>query len=180
MSPLPNPSQLPLPKLPHLQLPEIRMPIHIPFLGCAVGDGKSYMGEQFGNMPDLEEIFGIKTLKKAMDEQVYALIQGQLPDTTRPPIYGARAAEIIEEIVEQVQAMNEMIGDVLEEVEAVVTFIAEKQAELQGHLNYLQGIPTDVMTEVQTVMMAHYEVCFGELDDQVTRMQSTLGCLVGL
>lgn len=172
--------QIPMPKIPSYGLPSIQLPAHIPFVGCAAGDGKTYIGRQFGNKPDFESMLGIRSLKKTLEEQVYALIQGQLPDPTRPPVYLARAIEIIAEVVEQVAKLNEIIGEVLEELNAVVEFINLKKAELETQMSFLMGIPDDVLTEVQSMMIENYEFYLGDLDDQIGRLESTVGCLVGL
>ena len=178
---MPLPSlQIPPPKLPSYGLPSIHLPIHIPFVGCAAGDGKTYVGKHFGNRPDFASMLHIKAIKKAMDEQVYALIEGQLPDFTRPPVYLARAIQIIAEVVEQIAKLNEIIGEALEEISAAVDFINQKKGELESNLNYLLSIPTEVQTEVQAVMVENYQFYLGDLNAQVGRLQSTIGCLTGL
>ena len=83
---------IPQPKLPSLSLPTIRSLPTIPFVGCAGGDGTTYLGDQFGNLPDLQAALHAKALKKALVEQVYALVQGQLPDPARRAIRRASRA----------------------------------------------------------------------------------------
>jgi len=76
---------MPIPeaKLPSLTLPTIRSLPTIPHVGCAPGDPNSFVGEQFGNAPDLNSILSIRALIKSLEEQIYALIQGKLPQPAR-------------------------------------------------------------------------------------------------
>src|SRR5258708_34685257 len=115
--------QIPQAKLPHLVLPSIRSIPTIPHVGCAGADGTSYIGKQFANLPDLHALLHLKTLKKALDEHVYALIQGELPFVTRPPIYAARAAQLTNEIAELVNAITSIADEVTSNIEDAIGYV---------------------------------------------------------
>jgi hypothetical protein len=172
--------QIPPPKTIHVAIPTIRLPIDIPFVGCTGGSAKTYVGKQLGNLPDLATMLHIRTILKALQEQIYALIQGELPDVLRAPVYAARAAQLIAQVASIISTINDVITRVLAEVNAAITFANQKIAELQTLANQFASIPESALTLAQQLMMQRYQEYTGELNAQIGRLQSTLGCLVGL
>ena len=171
--------QISSPRLPHIPLPTIRSAPHIPGVGCAGSDTTTLIGEQLGNLPDLDAATHIKALKKAIEEQIYALIQGELPDATRPPVYAARAAELIDYVTEIVSDLNEIIGGVIAEATASINFINGKISDLSAAQSELLSIPEAARSQVQQLGVTRFNEYFGELNAQLSRLDSTISCIAG-
>ena len=170
--------QIPPPRTIQITPPQIRLPIDIPFVGCTGGSAKTMVGKQLGNIPDLATLLHIRTIKKAIEEQIYALLQGMLPDLLRPPVYAARAAQLLTEVVAFIATLNQVISQVLAEVNAAIGFINQKVTELENAANELLALPGNALSAAQQLMLQRYEEYTGELNAQAGRLQSTLGCLI--
>lgn len=168
---------LPQPKIPQINLPEIRLPIHLPRIGCPGGDGRSYIGEQFGNLPDLVDAFHAKHLRKIINDQIYALLKGQLPTIIRRGLYFQKALELIEDVVAIVEVLNQVIGQAIAEYNATIGFIEQKKTELNQTISIIEGIPAATRTAVQTETIKTYNRYIGELDAQITRLQTSIICM---
>lgn len=168
---------VPAPRLPHLTLPTVRPIPTIPHVGCAGGSGTTYVGAQFGNLPDLHAALAIKKLKKALEEQIYALVQGQLPDLTRPPVYAARAAQLVNEVAELVQTLNQVVTGLIAEANAAINFVNGTINDINAAKAALETVPEGARNAVQRLMMQRYERYLGELNAQVGRLQSTITCI---
>ena len=168
---------VPEPKLPHLPLPNVRGLPNIPHVGCAGGSATSYLGDQFGNLPDLHAALAMKNLKKALQEQIYALIQGELPDATRPPVYAARAAQLINEVADVVQLLNQTIANVTAEANAAINFVNGKINDVNAAKNAVLSIPAGARNVVQRLALQRYDEYLEELNTQVGRLQATIGCI---
>src|SRR4051794_31476092 len=96
-------------KPPNLNVPTIAGLPTIPHVGCTGGDATAYFGGQFGGLPDLQALSHIRVIKKALEEQIYALLKGELPFATRPPIYDARMVQLTNEVAEIVAQGNDLI-----------------------------------------------------------------------
>jgi len=168
---------LPPPKLPHLPLPNVRGLPNIPHVGCAGGSATSYLGEQFGGLPDLQAALAMKNLKKALEEQIYALIQGELPDATRPPVYAARAAQLVNEVADVVQALNQLIAQVTAEANASINFINSKIDDINAAKSIVLTIPAAARNGVQRLALERYDEYLGELNSQAGRLQATMACI---
>lgn len=171
------PVQVPTPKLPHVALPAIRSIPTIPFVGCAGGQGTSYIGEQFGNVPDIGAVLAIKALKKSLEEQIYALLKGQLPDVPRAAAYAARMAQLIDQVAEIVTTLNTVIGSVMAEATAAIAIVNAKAAEMNSAIALIEGTPAGARSAVQNLLMQRYARYAGELDAQAGRLQSTIECI---
>jgi hypothetical protein len=167
----------PQPKLPNLNLPAIRNLPTIPHVGCSPGDGNSYAGRQFGNAPDLNSILQIKGQKKSLEEQIYALIQGELGQIPRAPIYAARAAQLTDEVAELVDTMTSIVDEVTNNVNDSIAYIDQQIATVDQAKNALLAIPAGARSAVDRLMIERYGRYAGELNAQKTRLQSTLDCL---
>lgn len=168
---------VPPPRLPHLPLPNVRGLPNIPHVGCAGGSATSYLGEQFGNLPDLHAALAMKNLKKALEEQIYALIQGQLPDAVRPPVYAARAAQLINEVAELVQTLNQVIAGVTAEANAAINFVNGKINDINAAKSAVVAIPAGARSAVQRLALQRYNEYLGELNSQVGRLEATIACI---
>ena len=168
---------IPEAKLPNLNLPAIRSLPTIPFVGGAPGDASSLVGEQFGNAPDLNSILHIKTLKKALEEQIYALLKGQMPFATRPPVYAAREAQLINEVAQLVTAMNTNIGQVTGSVNAAISYANQQLAAVNQAKGAIDGVPAAARSPVQKLLVTRYARYATELNAQVARHQQTLSSL---
>jgi hypothetical protein len=171
-------SIIPEPKLPDYPLPQIRIPVHLPRIGCPGADARSYIGEQFGNMPDLKDALHIKHLKKILNDQIYALIKGQLPTILRAGFYIEKAFDLLQHIAELIAVFNQVIGQCIAEYNATVNFINQKKAELQSAIGELEAIPSGARSAVQQLAIQRKTEYLGELDQQVTRLQTSITCLV--
>lgn len=168
---------IPEAKLPNLTLPAIRPLPTIPFVGAAPGDASSFVGEQFGNAPDLNSVLHIKTLRKALEEQIYALLKGQLPFATRPPVYAAREAQLINEVAELVTAMNTVIGEVTGSVNAAIAYANQQLAAVNQAQAAIASVPAAARSAVQKLLLDRYARYATELNAQVARQQQTLAGL---
>jgi len=168
---------VPQPKLPHVALPNIRSIPMIPHVGCAGGQGTTYVGQQFGNVPDIGAALAAKTLKKSLEEQIYALIQGQLPDLTRPPVYAARAAQLVNQVADVVALINDVVAGVTAEATAAIASVNAKAADLNIAKATLESIPSGARDPVQRLMIERYTRYVGELNAQAARLQSTIDCI---
>jgi len=169
---------IPEPKLPHIHLPEIRLPVHLPRVGCPGADARSYIGEQFGNLPDLKDALHIKHLKKILNDHIYSLIKGQLPTILRAPLYYEKALDLIQHIAELISVLNQVIAQCLAEYNATIAFINQKKSELQSSITELEAIPGNARLAVQKLAIQRKQEYLGELDQQVTRLQTSITCLV--
>lgn len=170
--------QIPAPRTIQLTPPQIRLPIDIPFVGCTGGSAKTLVGKQLGNIPDLATMLHIRTIKKAIEEQIYALLKGMLPDLVRPPVYAARAAQLLNEVIAFIATLNEVITQVFAEINAAIGFINGKITELQNAANELVALPSTTLNAAQQLMLQRYQEYTGELNAQAGRLQATLGCLI--
>lgn len=168
---------IPLPRLPNITLPTIRSIPTIPFVGCAGADGTSYVGKQFGNLPDLHSLLHVRTLKKALAEQIYALIQGELPDALRPAPYAARAAQLINEVAQLTSALTSIVNDVSSDINDAIGFVDEKITAINAAKNAIAAVPDEARSAVQRVMFERYGRYAQELNAQKGRLQSTLACV---
>jgi methyl-accepting chemotaxis protein len=168
---------LPGAKLPHVTLPTIRSIPTIPHVGCAGAQATTYVGQQHGNAPDIGAVRAMKALKKSLDEQIYALFQGMLPDGARPPVYQARALQLVNEVAEVVTTINQVIAEVTEETSAAITATNAKIGEMNAAKSALENIPEGARSKVQQLMAQRYARYAGELTAQAGRLQSTIDCV---
>lgn len=157
-------------------LPEIRLPVHIPKVGCPGADSTSYIGGQFGNNPDLHDALHLKHLKKVTNDQIYALIEGELPTILRAAIYAAKAAELIQDVVDFLATLNEVIGTAMAEYQEAAAYVTL----VTGQVNTaLAGLPVSGLTATQRLAQQRYGEYMGELNAQAARLQTSISCLVG-
>jgi len=168
---------VPEPRLPHITLPNIRAIPTIPHVGCAGATGTTYVGAQFGNVPDIGAALAIKALKKSLEEQIYALIQGELPQPARAPIYAVRAAQLADEVAEVVATLNGLIAGVTAEANAAIDFVNGQIAGVNQAKNALEEIPEGARDVVQRLMIERYTRYAGELAAQAARLESTIECI---
>jgi hypothetical protein len=171
--------RIPEPKLPELKLPTIRVPLHIPKVGCPGAESQSYIGEQFGNLPDLQDALHTKHLRKVVNDQIYALLKGKLPTPIRKVLYNAKALELIADVVELVSFLNQVIAQAIAEYNAVVGFINQKKAELNQAIADINAIPASARSAVQKLTAERYQEYVGELDRQLNNLQTSISCIVG-
>jgi hypothetical protein len=171
--------QLPEAKLPSLQLPSIRSIPTIPGVGCVPADGSYYVGEQFGNLPDMQMLQHIKQMKKLLNEQIEALVEGYLPTAARTPLWTARVARLTQYVADLTAAFNTSVSSVAGEINATMEFVNGKKSELQGALNEINSIAPASRTAAQKVLAGRYVEYLGELDAQASRLQQTISCLTG-
>lgn len=160
------------------QQPEIRLPVHLPRIGCPGADARSFVGEQFGNLPDLYDALHIKHLKKIINDQIYALLKGQLPTAIRKGLYFEKALDLIQHIAELIAVFNQVIGQAIAEYNATIAFINQKKGELNQYINEINAIPAQSQTAVNRLAITRYNEYLGELDKQVTRLQTSISCLM--
>lgn len=170
-------SIFPQPKLPQFQLPSINLPIHIPKVGCPGADGRSYIGEQFGSLPDLYDALHTKHLKKVVNDQIHALLKGKLPTILRKPLYAAKALELISDVASFVSVLNQVIARAVAEYNATINFINQKKGELQQAISDIEGIPASARTATQKLAIERYNTYLGELDSQISKLQTSISCI---
>jgi hypothetical protein len=168
---------IPEAKLPSLPLPAIRSLPTIPHVGAAPGDASSLVGEQFGNLPDLNSILHIKALRKSLEEIIYTLLKGQLPFATRPPVYATREAQLIAEVAELVSAMNTIVGQVTTSVNAAIGYANQQLTAVNQAKAAIDSVPAAARGPVQKLMRDRYNRYATELNAQIARHQQTLAAL---
>jgi hypothetical protein len=168
---------VPAPKLPHVALPNIRSIPTIPHVGCAGAHGNSYVGSQFGNVPDIGAVLAIKAVKKALVEQMFALLKGELTDIPRAAAYAARLATITDEVADITATLNSVVTAVTNEANAAITAVNAKVTELNTAKAALEAIPVGARNAVQRLMITRYTRYVGELNAQAGRLQSTIECI---
>lgn len=169
---------IPQPRLPNITLPAIRNIPTLPLgIGCAGADANSFLGEQFGNVPSLHKLMHLKTLRKALNEQVYALLEGELPDSLRPTPYAARAAQLTNELVDVATGITDVINEVTGDINATLNFVNEKIAAVNDSKNLIAGVPENARSAVQKLMFERLGRYATELNAQAGRLQSALTCV---
>jgi len=170
---------IPQAKLPSIPLPSIRNIPNIPGVGCAGGDGTSYLGEQFGNVPDVLAATHIRGLIKTCEDQIFALIKGELPDIPRAIAYAQKAAELAEYVTSLLSTLNESIGSIVGEAQASINFVNQKIQEVNSAKSQILAVPEAGRTAVQRLALSRYNEYAQELNAQIGRLQSTIGCISG-
>ncbi|MGA9774012.1 MAG: hypothetical protein WBV94_33585 [Blastocatellia bacterium] len=168
---------IPPPKPWHIPLPTIRLPIHIPQVGCPGADATSLVGEQFGSLPDLYDALHVKHLRKVINDQIYALLKGQLPTALRKVLYLQKAIELINYITSIIAVLNQVIGQAIAEYNAVIGFINQKKAELNAAIAAIHGIPAAAQTATHKLALQRYQEYLGELDKQIARLNTSISCI---
>jgi hypothetical protein len=156
----------------------IRLPVHIPKIGCPGADSRSYVGEQFGNLPDIADALHLKHAIKVTNDAIYTLLKGQLPTPIRKVLYNKKALDLIKDVADFIETMNEVIGVAINEYNATIAFINQKQGELNGLITGLDAIPTNAQNAVNRLARQRYQEYLGELDQQVARLQTSILCLL--
>ena len=164
-------------KLPHTTLPTIRSVPAIPHVGSPGATGLSYIGAQFGNLPDLHALAHLKSMKKALEEQVYALIQGKLPFATRPPIYDARAVQLTSELADLATLRASVIAALTNELTTAINSVNGKSGEMNAKRAVLQAIPAGARRPVERLMIQRYQRYAGDLDAQAGRLAAAVASL---
>jgi hypothetical protein len=169
---------IPEAKIPQINLPTIRIPIHIPKIGCPGADARSYVGEQFGNLPDLVDAFHVKHLRKVVNDQIFALLKGQLPTILRKGLYLQKAVELIQDVVAFIQVLNQVIGAAIAEYNATIGFINTKISQLNQSIAEIQAIPEGARTAVNTLALQRFNEYIVELNQQKQRLQRSIMCIM--
>src|SRR5436190_15367913 len=160
------PTTIPQARLPHLPLPAINNLPHIPQIGCGGGDANCYVGKQFGNLPDLHAILHLKAAQKWMQEQIYALVEGEAPQPARSPIYAARAADLVDQLADMTTTLTDAITSVVQEATAAIDGVNGKIAELNSVKNEVLSIPEQARSALQRAALDEVNACIGELNQQ--------------
>ena len=169
--------EFPQAKLPHIPLPVIRNLPQIPTVGCVSGNATTLIGEQMGNLPDISALPQIRALKKAILEQIGALIDGQLPDAVRPPKYAARAARLVSELSSIVSAMNAIAAGLQAEVNSGIEFANQKLSDINAAKAIILNIPAGARTTIQKKTLDRLNEYAVEINAQINRMETALGCM---
>jgi hypothetical protein len=172
------PFQIPQPRIPHVTLPTIGNIPTLPLgIGCAGADATHYIGGQFGNLPNFQKLLHLKTLRKTQTEQIYALIQGELPDSLRPTPYAARAAQLTTEVATIATAITSVVNDVTGEINAAITYVNQQVAAVNTAKNAIAAVPDNARSAVQKLMFERYGRYATELNAQASRLEATLTCV---
>lgn len=169
---------IPQAKLPNVNLPIIRSIPTLPLgIGCAGADPTHYLGRSFGNLPNLQKLLHLKALKKALTEQIFALVQGQLPDPIRPTPYAARAAQLVSEISTIVTEITSVVEEVAGDIASAIAYVDEQAASLNSAKNLIVNTPQHLRDEAQTLMLDRYNRYIAELNAQKSRLQAAAECV---
>lgn len=168
---------IPEAKLPHLTLPTIKNLPTIPHVGCAGGDGTSYVGNRFGNLPDLQALLHLKALHKLLNEQMYALLKGELTDIPRAAAYAARLTTLTDEVAEMVAMITDTVNDLTANINDAIGYVDQQLAAVNSAKNLIVAVPEGARSAVQKLMFERYGRYAQELNAQKGRLQSTIECI---
>jgi hypothetical protein len=174
---MPLTPDIPAAKLPHIPLPNIRSIPMIPGVGCAGGNTTTLIGEQLGNLPDLDAVRHIKDLKRYLAEQIETLIEGYVPAAQRQPVWAARVERYVQRISELLEGMNELISGVVAETNASINFVNGKIGELNAARSEALSLPEAARSAVQRLALERTNEYISELNQQKSRLESTISCL---
>lgn len=168
---------LPEPILPDLSLPDIRNLPGIPLVGCAGGSGGTYIGEQFGNLPDLDAVLHIKARKKQLEEMIETLIEGYVPAAARAPVWAQRVLAYTTAIAELVSTLTALVNAASAEINEAINFANDKIGEFNQAKDDILSVPEGARTAAQRLLLQRYDEYTAEITDQVGRLQDSLSCL---
>lgn len=170
-------STLPTAKLPSWNLPTVRSLPTIPNVGCVSGNATSFIGDQFGNFPDVQALPHIKALNKVITEQIGTLLEGKLGDIPRAALYEVRRARLVTELVNIVQQGATVASQIQSEVNANIAACNEKIADLNSAKNAILSIPEASRSALQQKTLDRMNTYIAEVNGQIGRLQTSLGCL---
>lgn len=170
-------NKFPEAKLPSFNTPTIRGLPSIPKVGCVSGKPTTLIGEQMGNLPDINALPHVKALKKVIEEQIGTLLEGKLPQIARSPLYEIRQARLVGELAEMVQKATELAGSVLAELDAAIDFANSKISDLNSAINEINETSAELRTAVQKKALDRYNEYIGEINEQIGRLEAAKGCL---
>ena len=168
---------LPPAKLPSWIVPTIRNLPTIPNVGCVSGNGTTLIGEQFGNFPDVQALPHIKALNKVITEQIGTLIEGKLGDIPRAIVYEIRQARLAIEKAQIVAEAAAAASRIQSEINAAIEGANEKIGDLNASKNLILATPANMRTAIQTKALGRYNEYIGEVNDQIGRLETAMGCL---
>jgi hypothetical protein len=148
-------------------------------VGCPGADARSYIGEQFGSLPDLYDALHTKHLRKVINDQIYALLKGQLPTLLRKGLYLIKALELIDDVIAIVSVLNQVIGQAIAEYNATITYINVVKGRLNAAIADINGISATARTETQKLALQRYQEYLGELDRQISQLGTSISCIAG-
>lgn len=168
---------LPQIKLPSFNVPNIRSLPNIPTVGCVSGNATTVIGEQFGNFPDIQALPHVKALNKVITEQIGTLLEGKLPDAPRAALYQARQARLVSELAQIVSAATELASQIQAEISSSIQACNQKVNELNAAKSLILQIPANLRSPIQKKALDRYNEYIGEVNSQIGRLQTALGCL---
>lgn len=168
---------LPQAKLPSWNIPNVRSVPTIPHVGCVGGNATTIIGEQLGSLPDIAALPHIKALQKVITEQIGTLIEGKLPDIARSPLYQVRQLRLVQELSQIVSEATSIANQVQAEVNAGISFCNEKIADFNASKNAILQTPAELRSAIQKKTLDRLNEYTDEINGQIGRLQSSLGCL---
>lgn len=169
--------QLPTAKLPSWNVPGVRSLPSIPNVGCVSGNATTQIGGQMGSFPDIQALPHVKALNKIITEQIGTLTEGKLPDAPRSALYQIRQARLAVELAQIVEAAAQIASQIQAEVTEAINDCNAKIADLNAAKTELLQIPETARSAVQMKAIARYNDYASEVNAQIGRLQTSLGCL---
>lgn len=168
---------LPTAKLPSWTIPTVRGLPTIPNVGCVSGSATTQVGNQFGNLPDLNALPHVKALQKLITEQIGTLLEGQQITAIRAPLYAVRQARLVTEMASMISTATSIASQVTADINATISGCNAKIADLNAAKNAILATPVQLRSTVQTKALGCYNAYIGEVNGQIGKLQTTLGCL---
>ncbi len=168
---------LPQIKLPSWSVPNVRGLPTIPTVGCVSGNATTQIGEQMGNFPDIQALPHVKALNKVITEQIGTLLEGKLPDAPRSILFEARKARLITELASIVNKATELANQIQTEINSSIAACNEKINDLNAAKNLILQVPVNARSVIQKKTLDRYNEYIGEINGQIGRLQTSLGCL---
>jgi hypothetical protein len=167
---------IPAAKPPNITLASPRGLPSIPHVGCIAGQGVSYTGEQYGDVPDVRAIGLIKAVQKCLNEVIATLTEGEA-DNVLTSAYSTHSSRLTGEVGDMAGEMTSLISAVTSETNAIVSFVNGKIATVNAAKAALTGIPSGQRSKVQQLMIDRYTRYASELSAQAGHLASILSCL---
>jgi hypothetical protein len=169
---------LPKPTLPNVKTPRIRRIPSLPGgIGCAGGNPSSYVGNQFGNQPDVAALLHLKALKKLINDNIGTLIDGYLPTVLRKPKYVVRVVKLTKEVEKVVRQIADTVASAQAEYNAQLAYVNQVIGEVNSAAAEINTLPASARSQAQNHLLNRYNEYAADLNAQAGRIQQALRCL---
>lgn len=169
---------LPTAKLPGFNVPTIRGLPNIPTVGCVSGNPTTLVGQQMGSLPDISALPHVKALKKVIEEQIGALVEGKLPQLPRSIVYEVRQLRLVAELAQIVAVSVQIAAQMTAEINAAIAAANQTINGINAAANEIEQLPEAARSAVQRKALDRYNDYAAEINAQIGRLNAAKGCLI--